>query len=256
MSFTVYLDESGITDPQICVVAGFAATSLCWSMFTEEWRGALSEYGVGEFHAQVFFGRDPKGHMVGEYKGWSQDKAGNFLKQLIGVLTTSNPTLAGTAINVVDFLALSAEQRRFLTGGSYHVRSGKLRGGATKTPFHVAMQNTTIQAAKFTPTSELADFVCDDQRQYCKYVIERFNIIKARNPQLPLGNITHADSKTTLPLQAADLACYLAFQFAKQRLRTGTMEPASPFLDLIGNENRFDYFDKPILQHLAKGMEA
>jgi hypothetical protein len=42
MSFTVYLDESGITDPQICVVAGFAATSLCWSMFTEEWRGALS----------------------------------------------------------------------------------------------------------------------------------------------------------------------------------------------------------------------
>ena len=85
MSFTVYLDESGITDPQICVVAGFAAPSLCWSMFTEEWRGALSEYGVGEFHAQVFFGRDPKGHMVGEYKGWSQDKAGNFLKQLIGV---------------------------------------------------------------------------------------------------------------------------------------------------------------------------
>lgn len=64
MSFTVYLDESGITDPQICVVAGFAATSLCWSMFAEEWRGALSEYGVGEFHAQVFFGRDPKGHMV------------------------------------------------------------------------------------------------------------------------------------------------------------------------------------------------
>ena len=163
MSFTVYLDESGITDPQICVVAGFAATSLCWSMFTEEWRGALSEYGVGEFHAQVFFGRNPKCHMVGEYKRWSQDKAGNFLKQLIGVLTTSNPTLAGTAINVVDFLALSAEQRRFLTGGSYHVRSGKLRGGATKTPFHVAMQNTTIQAAKFTPTSELADFVCDDQ---------------------------------------------------------------------------------------------
>ena len=135
MSFTVYLDESGITDPQICVVAGFAATSLCWSMFTEEWRGALSEYGVGEFHAQVFFGRDPKGHMVGEYKGWSQDKAGNFLKQLIGVLTTSNPTLAGTAINVVDFLALSAEQRRFLTGGSYHVRSGKLTRWSNQNAF-------------------------------------------------------------------------------------------------------------------------
>jgi hypothetical protein len=256
MSFTVYLDESGITDSQICVVAGFGATSLQWNVFTDDWRHVLTEYGIGEFHAQVFFGRDPQGRMVGKYKGWSQDKAGHFLRQLIGVLTAINPILTGTAISVVDFLALTTEQRQFVTGGTYDVRSGKLRGGATKTPFHVAMQNTTVQAAKFTPTSKLADFVCDDQRQYCTYVIERFNIIKARNPKLPLGHITHADSKTTLPLQAADLACYLAFQFAKLRLRTGTTEPASPFVDLIGNENRFDYFDNPVLQHLARGMTA
>lgn len=256
MSFTVYLDESGITDSQICVVAGFAATSLRWNVFTDEWRRVLNEHGICEFHAKVFFGRDPQCHMVGEYKGWSQAKAELFLTRLIGVLTAINPMMIGTAINVVDFLALTTEQRRFVTGGTYDVKSGKLRGGATRTPFHVAMQNTTIQAAKFTPTSKRADFVCDDQRQYCTYVIQRFNIIKARHPQLPLGHITHADGKTALPLQAADLACYLAFQFAKQRLRTGTMEPAGPFVDLIGNRNRFDYFDKPVLQHLAKGMTA
>lgn len=255
MSFMVYLDESGITDSQICVVAGYAATSLKWNIFTREWQTILKQNGLGEFHAKVFFGRR-QGHMVGEYNGWSDDRAANFLQQLITTITDINPTLIGTAVAVADFFDLAESQRRFVTGGSYHVKTGKLRGGATKTPFHVSMQNTTIQAAKFTPRGELAHFVCDDQEQYRAYVIERFNLIKARNPGLPLGGIVHRDSKSALPLQAADLACYLAFQFAKQRLRTGTTEPASPFLDLIGNENRFDYFDKPILQHLAKGMEG
>lgn len=246
--FEIYLDESGHTDPSICVVAGYAASSEVWDGFNLQWQELLGKYQINEFHAQPFFSRDPQGRMVREYKGWSEAKMCSFLSELINAINSAQPVLIGTALVVADFFALSPEKRLYLTGGQYSVRTGKVRGGAVQTPFHVAMQNTTIQAAKFTPVGESAHFVCDEQKQYCPYVIQRFKVVKERHPELALHGIVHASSKKMMPLQAADLAAYLGFQFAKERLKTDSLEPSSPFVELLGGQNRFDYLDIRILE--------
>ena len=254
MSFLVYLDESGITDPAACVVAGYAASSLSWTVYTRKWRKLLQKYRVTEFHAERFYARDRSGQMTGEYRGWSRATADLFLGDLINILTGINPVLVGTSVSVADFLALPEPKRRYLTGGNYYLQSGKVRGGAAKTPFHVAMQNTVIQAAKLAPKGENADFICDEQKQYRAYALQRFDIIKKNNPGVPLGTISYVSSERHLPLQAADLVCYAAFRFTKQRLSARVIEPSILLRQLITNRNRFDYLDKTCLIDFARGI--
>ncbi len=246
MSFLVYLDESGITDPTACVVAGYAASSLRWSNFCRSWKRILLSYKVSEFHAEPFFKKDRLGLSIGN--------ADRLLQSLLDVIARTKPTLVGTSIAVADFLALPEAKRRYLTGGSYFLKTKKVKGGAAKTPFHVAMQNTVIQAAKLAPKGEKANFICDEQRQYCAYVVERFNVIKKKHFSLPLGGISHVSSKEFLPLQAADLACYAAFQFSKERLKAGKLEASGILRSLIAEKNRFDYFDRALLEDWTEGV--
>jgi hypothetical protein len=254
LSLVVYLDESGITDAAACVVAGYAAPPVPWSSFSIRWQRLLRERSIDEFHAKRFFARDKRGGMVGEYKGWSEAAAGSFLNELLEILGNAEPLLVGTSIAVADFLALSEAKRRYLTGGTYYVKARKVRGGAAKTPFHIAMQNTVIQAAKLAPAGEPADFVCDAQKQYSAYAVERFNLIKAKHRNLPLGTICHVSSSESAPVQAADLACYAAFQFTKQRLKTGDMLASGLLQRLVGEKDRFDFLDKTKLTDLAKDI--
>ena len=243
MSFFLYLDESGITDSSACVVAGYAASSLRWHNFCRSWRKILLAYNVDEFHAEPFFKKD--------HLGLSKSDADRFFESLLGVITKTKPTLVGTAVAVADFLSLPERERKYLTGGSYLVKTNKLRGGAAKTPFHIAMQNTIVQAAKLTPRGETMSVICDEQKQFRAYVVERFKAIKERHRNLPLGGISHLSSTDFLPLQAADLVCYAAFQFTKQRLKTGKVEASGLLRSLVTMNNRFDYIDRTLLKDWA-----
>lgn len=246
MSFVVFLDESGITDPSACVVAGYAASSLAWDTLCKSWGRILREYRVSEFHAEPFFKKDRL--------GLSAVNAQLLLEGLLEILARTRPRLVGTAISVADFLALAEPKRRYLTGGRYFEKTHKVKGGAAKTPFHIAMQNTVIQAARLAPKGEKANFICDEQKQYCGYVTERFNLIKNSHPTLPLGRISHASSKRFPPLQAADLACYAAFQFTKDRLKTGNLKVSGLLGRLVLGKSRFDYLDKALLESWANDI--
>jgi hypothetical protein len=247
MSFVVYLDESGITDPSACLVAGYGASLRSWSDFSNRWLKVMDAYGVKEFHAQPFFKK--------RRLGLERRDADGFLEKLLQVIAATRPVLIGTSVSVPDFLTLSDAKRKYLTGGQLSVKTGKVSGGASKSPFHVAMQNTVIQAAKLAPKGEKAHFICDEQDRYRAYLVERFRQIKKRHPRLPLGGISHASSQKFPPLQAADLACYAAFQFTKERLETGNLEPSGLLSRLITERSRFDLLDRSLLEKLADAAE-
>jgi len=55
-----------------------------WKKFEREWEPILRRYGVDEFHAKVFWGRDRERNRLGPYKGWSDKKRHDFIDELLG----------------------------------------------------------------------------------------------------------------------------------------------------------------------------
>jgi hypothetical protein len=113
-----YWDESGINARSpICIVAGFFGGANQWKTLERRWTEVLSRVGLQEFHAKDFWARSDAGQMVGQYRGWSSDKASKFLDDLVDVGTSVRVYLLSCAVIVADWENLPEEQRRYVTLG-------------------------------------------------------------------------------------------------------------------------------------------
>jgi hypothetical protein len=82
--FQAYLDESGIDhETEFSVLAGYVGGVGQWKRFERRWRSIIKKYGVEEFHAKRFFGRDPQGNRLDEYVGWTSGREREFITELL-----------------------------------------------------------------------------------------------------------------------------------------------------------------------------
>lgn len=214
-TLTAYFDESGIHgDSSHCIVAGFVGSDREWNNFETKWQKAS---GGVVFHGNEFFGRKPDGGRTKTYKGWSDQKAKDYLTGLVEAITSSRLTPVGAVVDVKAFMAFPENERRYLTGAVYiHNRQRFISTGVPGKPYFLAFMHCVTAATHCIRRSGLKiNFVFDRQEQYEGNAVEL--IIRAGQKAKPeqfrrrLGEITFKDKKDVEALQAADLlahACY------------------------------------------------
>ncbi len=234
-----YFDESGIhSDSHICVVAGFVLSSKWAVAMSNEWQNnVLYKYRIPYFHAKEFAQRQ------GPFRGWSDKQLRDFSIDAIAVISTClNPldssAVIATALTSKSFLALSVDQRRWLTGGQY-VDSGdgdrkkwKKQGAPTK-PYFLLFQQAVLDAVKLTQdtdfhgrglgTGDHVHFIFDQQTEYEPTARAVFRAMKRMPISVRdrMGDIVFSSKMREIPLQVADFFAYESFAYLCLRETTG-----------------------------------
>jgi hypothetical protein len=122
-------------------VAGFFGGANQWKTLERRWTEVLSRVGLQEFHAKDFWARSDAGQMVGQYRGWSSDKASKFLDDLVDVGTSVRVYPVSCAVIVADWENLPEERRRYVTAARFR-RSNQNRAstGAPTQPYFLCFQ--------------------------------------------------------------------------------------------------------------------
>lgn len=203
----VLADESGTHEGSAyCIVAGYRGSPGQWDIFNKNWRGVLEEYGVPEFHSNVFFNRkritDPNKN---PYFRWSDQKAGEFLGDLLEVISKRRIYPVGCSVNVRDFGTYSYGERCVLVGYQPTRSARKSRRPA---PYHLAFRLMLLDAKDRTHPDTALHFILALQEQYQQRALEAFWLTKSYADSLQmrqLRGIAFEEPTDCLGLQAADL---------------------------------------------------
>lgn len=220
----VYADESGIhSDASYCVICGYFASPRQWRLFEESWTLTLQAYGVPEFHAYDFFTRGVK--RSGHYRDWARERAKAFINGLLSNVASCRLHPVGGAVDVRGFKEFSDDERRFLTGGVLGADGSWLTTGAPSKPYYVAFQILLTEAAQRAKENATVHFVLDQQRDLAPWAEMLFKrIASERRHKLwdRLGQISYADRRKAVCLQAADLYSHLVYSYATKRAGMGS----------------------------------
>ena len=157
MEYFSYADESGIqASAPYCLLVGFVGSPRQWRTIESTWLNVLKRFGIKEFHAKEFFGRDQQGKRVGSYRRWGDIRANMFLNKLLSAAKQRRLLAVGGAVDVHAFNQLSHNERRLFTGG-YLRKTGKwYSSGAPSKPYYLAMQLLIVQALQgIAPDAEV-----------------------------------------------------------------------------------------------------
>jgi hypothetical protein len=205
-----YMDESGIHDKaRFCIVAGYVASPTDWYKFGKEWRRVLKKFCVPvEFHAQRFWTRDGFGRRVDEYQDWSDQKANAYVNALLTAVKKHDLYMLGSVMPVDLFFKYGEDDRRYLTGAK--VEGGKFKTtGKPTAPYFLPFQHCIIEAAHRFERSAKIDYFFDQNEQLSGWATTLYQDLRSfLKVSDRLGELKYADSKTSAPLQAADLVCF------------------------------------------------
>ena len=218
VQFEAFADESGLEhSPPFIVVSGYIGAPRTWLRFQKKWKTALRE--VEGFHAKQFFQRDKKQQSgKNPYVGWSDKKALRFLDRLIDLINTSDIEPVGGAIKIADFLALTENQRRVVTGGNFVLPSGKWTdSGSPSRPYHAAFYQFLLESIDHTASEASAKI---HFRFDCQNVMSgraRFAFARLKKSGWVgtdrLESLEYWSSTEHGPLQAADLLTHCWYSF-------------------------------------------
>jgi hypothetical protein len=256
-----YFDESGIQDgARVCLVCGYFGGPGQWRRFGAAWQQVLDEYGVLEFHAWQFWAFNDDGKRIGPYKGWDEQKADEFLGKLkeiiVGFREKVHPI--GTAVVVDAFNKLSHNQRRYLTGAV--IQRGRFtRSGAPTKPYFIAFQFCCIKAAGHASVGGKVHVVFDLNKHFKAYALEVYEVLKSTiKLKDRLGDITFPTGQEAVQLQAADLLCYLAYQFCRKRITDKNAKPEGILAAILQGlvvTNDFSFLDDEGFATVLSGAE-
>ena len=240
-----YFDESGIHDgAKVCVVAGYYASHASWRRFENQWNKVLGDYPeiAKGFHAKVFFGRDAS-QRVGEYKGWSDERATKFLERLIQTIIRNRIFPIGYGVIVKDFDSLPLQSRLWLTGAKFDKTSGMvIEGGCPSKSYYVPFQFCVLKAAQKSNATIEDKFHCfaGIDKTLSGYAGEFWKMLRM-DDRLPLdlrdrlGTIAYPLSKDTPGIQAADLLTNRLYKRAMWVLEHPESDPKPLLATLLKN---------------------
>ena len=74
-----YIDDSGIGEPPLALLAGFVSSAARWAHFSQEWDAALARHGL----TSPFKMRDAQNL---KFRGWSAERINNLIDELIDII--------------------------------------------------------------------------------------------------------------------------------------------------------------------------
>jgi hypothetical protein len=208
-----YMDDSGThAGAPLCTLGGYFGGVTRWKEFERRWRRVLDTYHVKEFHAKRFWAKTPAGERVDEYKGWSDEKAGRFLNELLTAI--ANTTVYPFAFGVVaeEWKKIDISQRRFFTGASRSHRSG-----APNRSIFLAFIVCIFRISFYCKPGIKVNLIFDQDRRNEEWAHLCLHGLKREVPQLArqIAELSFADGEQACPLQAADLIAYEANLYAR-----------------------------------------
>ncbi len=188
-----YFDESGTHDDSDAVsVAGYVSTAEQWTVFDQEWSGALQEGGLPHFHMTEFSSRAKQ-----PYNTWTdQDRRFRFAR-LATIINTHPICSVGYAIPKKEFDQTFTKRAKHFAGGAY--------GIAATCCFMEAAELLKQQY----PSASIA-YVFEKGARGAgevKKVFEWNHADRKSREELQLESLTFA-TKSCTPLQAADILSY------------------------------------------------
>lgn len=219
-----YADESGIQKaPPYCVVAGYIASARSWETFRGVWKSVLNKYGVEEFHAKEFFGRNPSGHSP--YAHFSRAKATAFISEIVSVVNRHRIYPMGGMVDVKAFNNFTLGERKFLTG-AYRKGNALFGPSSPNQPYYIPFRWFIQMALDKTPMGAKIHFVFDQQGERAGLSLQIFDTIKKLEylkDNGRLGDMIFADSKEKAEVQAADMISHLSYVYMTARKGHGRM---------------------------------
>ncbi|HME00213.1 MAG TPA: hypothetical protein VKM93_23135 [Terriglobia bacterium] len=260
-----YLDESGIHEgAEICAISGYFGDQTAWENLEAKWGDILREFGVPEFHANIFWARrDKGGDRVKPYAGWDDPKADLFLDRLLATIKDCSIYPVGAAVVGKEWGILSSNERRYLTGGE--VRKGKIKGGCPSKSYFLPFLQAVQRVARYCGNDEKVDFFFGLNTTFGGYALNYYKDIINRSYDwgLCLSAIAFPRSVCTKPLQPSDLLSYQVYQYVLRRLTDWDYEVescptlAAALTRVKSSDDDFKLYDKmsldAALQPLRKG---
>lgn len=208
-----YMDDSGThAGAPICTLGGYFGGIARWKEFERRWENILNRYRVREFHSKRFWATTPTGERLDDYKGWNDEKADRFLKELLTAIKLSKiyPFVSGVVVE--EWEKLDVAQRRFFTGATRLHPSG----APTKSIF-LAFIVCVLRISYYCKPGIKVDLVVDQNPPNEEWAHLCLRGLKDQIPELgkQIGDLTFADSEKACPLQAADLVAYEANFYAR-----------------------------------------
>jgi len=259
MMVTLYADETGTHDPtgqergsEVAGIAGYAAWREDWEAFCIEWQSTLNKYDVPRFHFKEYaavntWGPKKKGW---PYAGWSEEKRTAFLSELAAVARKNTYFCVGGFVNLRDY--------RKIIPAWYFEKKGYPYELGIRAFFEAAL--TQVGKIWKRDGSKQIAFVFDQNRdpEWQASVFEWYRITRKKDVNGWMGSISFADSKTCLPLQAADMLAYRASQVTSKIMFTRNTVWKNAFDNELGLTDKYgqmSYCDVGTLRDWAKRIK-
>ena len=210
-----YIDESGTHDQaKIIVGAGFLSSYKRWRKFEKQWSSVLNPVGGDRlvFHATDCLGKDG----YGDFAGQSKDDRNRLVDKLIPIARQKTLFCFSAAFARSDYEAVVPESMKRKWKHPYFLCM-----------FHIA-NLIQVNRPKFPfPPSEKVAFVFARNPGFVGLLGDLYDQLKhtAAVGDI-LGKMTIGTPEEDIPLQAADLICYLTRTFwEKEHFHEGSAHP-------------------------------
>ena len=189
-----YIDDSGVGQPPISILAGWVAQGEKWAVFSDEWQQAL------EMRPRLAYFKMSEAHSFsGEFNGWTIESRNERVRFLISIIERCGPLGISVALPYADHQRLQQEQwyKDFeLPKSPYPMLFFGLISVLTRYYYQIGSR-------------EKVDFIFDDQPEQMEKVMLAYRSLLAIVPpgerQIFGDAPIFRNEKSTLPLQAADL---------------------------------------------------
>lgn len=191
-----YFDESGThgnKSKAVCI-SGFVGTSTEWARLEKPWSEHLLTLGVSTFHASEC--EAGTGEFFGKHRGLRESLANGLTIEI----AKRNIALITTAVLVDDWNKCASHElkERF------------------KTPYHFCFEFVMHKIDKWSRANvggEPVALVFADQEQFKERAKIIHDLYFDSKQNFRLGSLTFAKPQCVIPLQAADLSSYEAYQW-------------------------------------------
>ncbi|MGD0075170.1 MAG: DUF3800 domain-containing protein [Candidatus Binataceae bacterium] len=250
-----YIDESGTHDQaKIIVMAGFLSSYKRWRKFDDKWDAILNppdEIDPPEkrrvFHATDCLGKD--GH--GDFAGWSKGDRDRLVDQLVPIAKQRTLLAIATAFAVDDYKRIIPDRIQRKWTHPYYLCM-----------FHL-VNSLKVNSHKFTfPSGEKIAFVFAKKPKFEGLLTELYEELKATESLGDImGKMTLGSPEEDIPIQAADLLCYLTRTlWEKEHYESGSAAYRTQELlrDLLGSKDRVcepHFLDEAALREFVRVYE-
>ncbi len=245
-----YMDDSGThAGAPNSLIAGYWGGVKEWSAFEWKWKQVLLEFGIDEFHAKVFWQRQPPdGKRLKPYTDWDDDRHHSFIDKLLRVIESSNVTPFAYGVSIQAWENRSDFWKRIFVGPGF----GK---GKAHDPLFLSFQVAISKTVLYCKSGKKMHFVYALDSKNCGRFLQWYQQFKRETDgdDDRLGDLIFSVTRQAVPLQAADLLAYEAQRYKKKSkgdVNAPLRDEYKRALCHLKSLDDFWLFDEPRLRNL------